>query len=126
MWLACEPGEQTLGGSEITVVRGPMVAAEDLCEGRVPLREVGELVLEPLLGRVGEAGIVLADSAQARDLVAYLIEPSFDDGLECVGPVGRGLELLDETPVDCLQAMERGVVNRDLHLGRRELLLARL
>jgi hypothetical protein len=47
--LAGEPREQALRRGEVALVRGAVVGAEHLGEGWVALREVGELVLEPLL-----------------------------------------------------------------------------
>jgi hypothetical protein len=118
--LACEPCQEALGRGEVALVRRAVVGAQHLGEGGVALRQVGELVFEALLGRVGEAGVVLGDAAQARDLVADLVEPALDDRLEGVGAVGGGLEALDEAPVHGLEVMQRRVVDRDLHLGGRE------
>jgi hypothetical protein len=123
--LPREPRQEALRGGEVALVRGPVVGTEHLREGRVALREVRELVFEPLLRRVGEARVVLVDAAQPRDLVAHLVEPAFDDGLERVGTVGGRLELLDEAAVHRLQMVQRRVVDRDLHLAR-EHALARL
>jgi hypothetical protein len=43
-------------------VRCAVVCPQHLSESWVPLGEVGKLILEPLLGRVGENGIVFVDA----------------------------------------------------------------
>src|SRR5688572_24021527 len=111
MRLSGEPCEQALRSREIALVRSTVVRTKHLREGWVALREVGELVLEPLFRRVSEAGVVFTNTAQPRDLVADLIEPALDDRLERVRPIGRGLEPLDKAPVYGLQVMKRGVVD---------------
>ena len=103
MGLASQPCEQALGGGEIAFVRRPVVGPQHLRVGGIALREVGELVLEALLRRVGEARVVLGDPAQARDLVSDLVQPPFDDRLKRVRTVGRSFEPLDEAPVDRLR-----------------------
>ena len=124
MGLPSQPGEQALRGGEVPFVRRPVVGPQHLRVGRIALRQVGEFVLEALLRRVGEPGIVFGDPAQASDLVANLVEPPFDDRLERIRTICRGLESLDEAPVHGFEVMQRRIVDRDLDFGGRELALA--
>ena len=118
--LPCQPGEEPLGSREVALVVGAMICAQHLGERRIAAGEVGQLVFEPLFGRISEGGVVLANPAQAGDLVPDLVQPPLDDGLECVGAVRGRLDPLDQTAVDRLEVMQRRVVDRNLDLGRRE------
>jgi hypothetical protein len=124
--LAGEPSEQALSGREVPLMRRPVVRAKNLRERRVAAREIRELVLEALFSRFGEPGVILRDSSEPNDFLSDLIQPSLDHSLKGVRTIGRGLEAFDEPAIHGLEVVQRRVVDRDLHLGRGELSLARL
>ena len=78
---------------------------------------IGAVLVEPLLGRVGKLGVVLAEPAQPDDFFTDLVQPTLDDLRERVLTVRRSLKSLDQSPIDGLQVMQRRIADRDLNLG---------